>query len=312
MSENHIEPVNRGLMSALDPINMPEGGLTLAQNAYYKPRNATLWHAPGRVKVDGQDDGGYATPGSRQLAVVVPDNPTFKPRLLMKTGTDYSLIEAQSTPSEFQDDTALILADKPGGNLPLDTAQVKGELFVTAGGRAISLGAPPFGGFNTREHGMPFSDNLLVGLINLPTHGSVTPYTIPQGVYWYFATWVRITTFNDATSQVLDESATTDSGVFSLSVEPTDASGVIRVSFSKAFVDAKPAAANALRIYRSVAQQTTSPVPPTASPLLVNPWPALFHVGTITPYTVIGGEIWDPAGSVNPSSPTFGLVMSVS
>jgi len=273
-----IEPLNKGLWTAVDPTLMPEGSLRIAQNARYRPGDPALWHAEGRqvLASGGQGRGDPITqvvglawdPGTtvdgvasepKQILYRAPQSAGIQTIPAKDVPTD----PAMSASSSSQ--RAYALAEALGPD-PLVAIQFQNDHYLLSGAKNSRITRSPqvFGrhGFPTNILPPTFANQTLVAGANL---------VFAKGWHYFWFTWL---------GEGGIESGAESDATIKLYVSSTLSRRIELLVDKSAFDAAVPDGATAIRIYKTIAKNADQGS--VTSKFLDTGWPVGYRIAEST------------------------------
>jgi len=291
------ELLNKGLYNAQDRIFTPEGGLTKAKNARYKPSDSAIWHAEGRQVMA---DGGHGVDGEMSQVVGLQWDPgtdfgspsnIFKGTqhqqiCYVKNGHTLTTVEAKSNPADaaMNKGNAWSFTMPSGVSIgpdPLVAIGIENKHVLLSGGENAVMvrGANPGSDATGRpqrvlRHGLPAQILPLAPAISAVAGN----WNADIGRHYFWFTWYDSTHSIESEATIAAAGGQPDRGtsllltgaVTYLAAQTNITADVL---INKATFDAAvPSSATGIRLYKSIASDLFSP----------NPWPQAYLVKDIT------------------------------
>lgn len=269
-----IEPVNRGLTTALDPAFMPQGGLVLAQNARYRPGEQGIFQAEGRLRC-GSGGQGEGRPITQLAGLRWDDAP---PRILYRLANGgVREVAAASNPTSLAFDLPRT-PTAPGvllGDSPWEVIAVNSQHVLLTGGPPLWLEVGNPTAVRPLGVAQPGSTGQGSGLVTSATFVSQAPGGLLPGGYWYWATWNKNTTGLQG-SGISGTALATDAK----SANATGAVGVNNVDVVITTPAAIPTGVTSIILWRNADPVTVTSVYGTTT--IPQAWPFGIGIGYIT------------------------------
>jgi len=262
----HLEPLHRGLHTSRDRAFLPEGALVRASNARYKPGDFAIWQAEGREQVAG---GGHGQTVPLVQAVSLswdPEQSTGSGVLGEREQIFYlsygSDVVWRTIPAKSDAADPAMLAVNSQGHTPtslgpmgpefLEAVAFENKHFLVTGGTGFFFERTA-AAQTLRRHGLP-SVSLLTYVKREVAGNSIT---ITKGIHTFWITWYDSVADVEGTADYPDTRDGTSDGYRTGYVsEPYTRVDNVQWRFrwvKSAFDAAKPAGADYIRIYKSLA-----------------------------------------------------------